>query len=270
MQEDLARLHKLLLQPPVSSLDFFRLGNFFANLGLNNTELQIVEQLVSAQEWNNIAEFLKSKFAEKQETNKEEKKEEKQEENKEQIPQQIPTNIPVPIPQASFSPEDSKKREVFVPIESFAWDQGDYNGSTVTIFVTLENVGSVKNQVNCNFTKSSFDLKVLGLNGNNYRLFKDNLDKDIIPDQSSFSVKKNKVVVKLQKQKGEYSYDTWTDLTAKKPKQQSKAANDPMGGLMDMMKDMYDKGDDNMKKTIAEAMMKAQRGDKVESSMPEF
>ena len=35
-----------------------------------------------------------------------------------------------------------------------------------------------------------------------------------------------------------------------------------MGGIMDMMKDMYDSGDDQMKKTIGEAMLKANNKDK--------
>jgi len=33
---------------------------------------------------------------------------------------------------------------------------------------------------------------------------------------------------------------------------------------MDMMKDMYEDGDENMKKIIGEAMLKAQRGEKSE------
>ena len=37
---------------------------------------------------------------------------------------------------------------------------------------------------------------------------------------------------------------------------------DPMGGIMEMMKDMYDEGDENMKKIIGEAMLKSQRGEK--------
>jgi hypothetical protein len=39
----------------------------------------------------------------------------------------------------------------------------------------------------------------MGLNGRNYRLLKDNLDKDIIPAESKYIVKKDKVVLKLQK-----------------------------------------------------------------------
>jgi calcyclin binding protein len=41
--------------------------------------------------------------------------------------------------------------------------------------------------------------QVWGLSGRNYRLIKDNLDKDIVPDKSKIVVKKNKVVIKLQK-----------------------------------------------------------------------
>jgi hypothetical protein len=65
--------------------------------------------------------------------------------------------------------------------------------------VELENVGTVKDNVTCDFTNCSFDLKVHGLNGKNYRLINDNLEKDIVPGQSKFVVKKNKVVITLQK-----------------------------------------------------------------------
>ena len=64
---------------------------------------------------------------------------------------------------------------------------------------------------------------------------------------------------------GEYSYDSWTQLTAKKDKA-TKAAHkaDPQSSIMDMMKDMYNDGDDSMKKMIGEAMEKSQRGEKME------
>ena len=66
------------------------------------------------------------------------------------------------------------------------------------------------------------------------------------------------------KVKGEYgSYDSWNQLTAKKKKKKEKAAtkDNPMGGIMDMMKDMYDNGDDQMKKMIGETMMKQRNGE---------
>ena len=159
----------------------------------------------------------------------------------------------------------------YIPIESFSWDQGEYGSNTVSIFVDLIDVGTVKDTVEFSCTKSSFDLKVTGLAGKNYRLIKDNLDKDIIVAESKIVVKKDKLVIKLRKVKGDYSYENWSSLTSKKKRdvaaEASKKSN-PMGGIMDMMKDMYDDGDENMKKIIGEAMMKSQRGEK--SDPPSF
>merc|ERR1712176_1148061 len=91
-----------------------------------------------------------------------------------------------------------------------------------------------------------------------------NLDKDMVPAESEVKVKKNHVIVTLQKVKGQYGYDSWTDLCAKgkrKPTNNTKDAN-PQDSIMGMMKDLYDGGDDNMKKIIGEAMYKSQRGEK--------
>lgn len=120
----------------------------------------------------------------------------------------------------------------YIPIESYSWDQGEYNTPTVSIFIDLEDVGKVKDQVTISFTKSSFDVKIHNLNNKNYRLVKDNLDKDIIPDKSKYIIKNNKIVLKLQKVKGEYSYDTWSSLISKKKKseKEEEKKKDPMGG----------------------------------------
>lgn len=72
----------------------------------------------------------------------------------------------------------------FRPIEDFAWDQGGYNSPTISIFIDLPGVGKVKDQVKVDFTNSSFDLQVTGLEGKNYRLYKDNLEKDIVAADS--------------------------------------------------------------------------------------
>ena len=119
----------------------------------------------------------------------------------------------------------------YVSIENFAWDQGEYNSPMVSIFIELDGVGTVKDNVEVTFSTHGFDVKVHGLNGKNYRLLKDNLEKDIVPDKSKFIVKNNKIVVKLQKVKGQFSYDQWTSLTAKNKKpQDADAKKDPMGG----------------------------------------
>lgn len=156
----------------------------------------------------------------------------------------------------------------FIAIENFSWDQGPYNTPVVTVYVELDGVGSVKDDVKIQFGTHSFDLQVFGLNGKNYRLVKDNLDKDIIPNQSKIIVKQNKILIKLQKVKGEYSYENWNALSAKKPRNaetEAEKKKDPSSSLMSMMKDMYDDGDENMKKIIGEAMLKSKSGEKPET-----
>ena len=152
----------------------------------------------------------------------------------------------------------------FIPIDDYAWDQDGYSSPTITIYIDLPGVGAVKQNCHVEFKKISFEFQVTDLNGKNYKLVKDNLEKDIIPEQSKMIVKANRVILKLQKVKGEYSYEHWTNLTAKKPRDATSDSKkkDPMGGIMDMMKDMYEDGDENMKKIIGEAMLKSQRGEK--------
>ena len=49
-------------------------------------------------------------------------------------------------------------------------------------------------------------------------------------------------------------------MTAKRPKIDGDGLKkDPGSDLMDMMKDLYDEGDDTMKKTLGEAMLKSRQ-----------
>ena len=158
----------------------------------------------------------------------------------------------------------------FVTIKTFGWDQGAYDSPTVSVYVSADMAGVgalAKESVKCDFTPRGFDLRVLGLRGKSYRLLKDSLGGEIVPGSCKVSVRADRLTVKLRKKKGEYSYENWTDLASKKSaKEEADKAKggkgaDPMGGIMDMMKDMYDKGDDSMKKTIGEAMMKSRQKD---------
>lgn len=151
-------------------------------------------------------------------------------------------------------------------ITTFALDLGGYDKPHVSVDVRLKGVENLPSEaVTCDFTDSSFDLKVVGLDGQNHRMVKTNLDKDIVPGESSVRVKKNHVVVMLQKVKGQYGYDSWVDLVAKGKRRlgtSSAKSENPQDSIMGMMKDLYDDGDDNMKKIIGEAMTKAHRGEK--------
>lgn len=113
----------------------------------------------------------------------------------------------------------------------------------------------------CNFNVRGFDLKIKGLNGFNYRLKVHPLNKDINESESRIQVKSNSVTITLVK-KGK---ENWGDLKDKpipfgaKPKKSEEGAmpDDPQASLMNMMKEMYESGDDEMKKVIAQSWQKA-------------
>ena len=166
----------------------------------------------------------------------------------------------------------------YIPIDKFSFDMGGYNSQFVTLYISLPSVGSIpKSQITCNFQEAFFDLIVNDLNGKSYRLYKDNLEHDIDPKASKIIVKSDKVIVKLGKQKKEYGgYDMWTELNSKKAKKigpdGKSEKEDPTSSIMDLMKDLYDKGDDNMKKMIGETMLKQRQGqlDKPDFKTPDF
>lgn len=177
-----------------------------------------------------------------------------------------PPEVNIEAQEAARAPEAAAapvlRGAAFSPISKFAWDSGEYNTPWVYIYVTLEGVGAVKDSVECAFSSTGFDLRVFGLGGRNLRLLKETLEKEIVAEESKCIVKKDRITIKLKKVKGDYSYETWTNLTAKKGKADKKSKSaDPMGGIMDMMKDMYEEGDDSMKKIIEESMRKARSGE---------
>ncbi|XP_052093096.1 calcyclin-binding protein-like [Mytilus californianus] len=140
-----------------------------------------------------------------------------------------------------------------VTIHNYAWDQSE---KFMKLYVTLNGVQSLpKDQVTSHFTKRSIRLKVNDLDGKNHELYISNLFDDVQPSESFVKIKKDTVLVMMRKDNSK----TWTYVTqrenkekeAKKPKVDENA--DPNDSLMTMMKQMYEDGDDEMKKTIAKA-----------------
>jgi len=182
----------------------------------------------------------------------------------------LPTDVASPAPTklvrpaAAAAPSTGNAKDWIVP--AYGWEQGEYNSPWVNIMISIDGVGAAKDRSSCDFGVDSFDLRITDAGGKNYRLFVEALDKDIVPAESKILVKKNRVTVKLKKVKGEYSYDHWSDLKKKggKAAKEKEKGRDPSAGIMDMMKDLYDNGDDNMRKIIGESMMKSQRGEKMD------
>eukprot|EP00980_Cylindrotheca_fusiformis_P009437 scaffold2065_cov107-Cylindrotheca_fusiformis.AAC.7 len=171
-----------------------------------------------------------------------------------------------PSKTSSSSSSSSSSVKKYTTVDRFSFDPGEYNDKFVTIYVPLVGVGKVpKEQISCHFTKDSFDLIVRDLkDGKSYRLFQDNLEKDVDIDRCKYIIKADKIIVKLAKIKGEYgSYDMWTKLRdpKKRDKKKNQANNDPMSSITDLMKDMYENGDDKMKKMIGETMLKQRNGE---------
>lgn len=149
-----------------------------------------------------------------------------------------------------------------IKLNDYCWDQTD---TTMTFYLTLENVQQVpKESVVCNFTEKSFDLHILGLDNKNYNLTINNLCEEIEPSKSSFKVKKNLVIVTVVKKEAK----VWLHVTrVEKRLKTSKSSampemgdeGDPGASIMNLMKKMYQDGDDNMKRTIAKAWAESQQ-----------
>ena len=181
-----------------------------------------------------------------------------------QLPKDVASPAPTKLVRAGSAGPTTTKTTWVAP--AYGWEQGEYNSPWVNIMISIDGVGAAKDRSSCDFGVDSFDLRITDVAGKNYRLFVEALDKDIVPAESKILVKKNRVTVKLKKVKGEYSYDHWSDLKKKggKAAKEKEKGRDPSAGIMDMMKDLYDNGDDNMRKIIGESMMKSQRGEKMD------
>ncbi|KAE8671828.1 glucan endo-1,3-beta-glucosidase 11 [Hibiscus syriacus] len=102
----------------------------------------------------------------------------------------------------------------YVTLASFSWDQ---DNDKVKIYVSLEGVEQEK--IQADFKPTSFDVNV---KGKSYRCAIPKLNKEI----------------ELEKCKLKPNLDN---------------KRDPMAGIMDLMKNMYEEGDEDMKRTIAKA-----------------
>ncbi|XP_061983214.1 uncharacterized protein LOC133702899 isoform X2 [Populus nigra] len=124
------------------------------------------------------------------------------------------------------------------------------------IYVSLEGVGREK--IESEFQAMSFDVKFHDVQGKNYRCAIPKLNKEIVPEKCLVVVKPKRVIITLFKA----SKGNWLDIHFKddKLKPNLDEKRDPMAGIMDLMKNMYDEGDEDMKRTIAKAWTDARSG----------
>ncbi|XP_011688034.1 PREDICTED: calcyclin-binding protein [Wasmannia auropunctata] len=156
-----------------------------------------------------------------------------------------------------------------VKLNNYGWDQ---TKGTMKIYITLSNVHQLpKEAVVCNFTERSLDLRVLGLENKNYHLPINNLCAEIDTEKSDFKVKTDMIVVSLVKKVAkDWSHVTLVEKRIKDAKSPSMPElgedSDPSASLMNLMKKMYQDGDDEMKKTIAKAWTESQEKQRMDNA----
>ncbi|EEF42655.1 calcyclin-binding protein [Ricinus communis] len=157
---------------------------------------------------------------------------------------------PTPIATVKVSSTPSVN---YVTLGSFSWDQDD---DKVKIYVSLEGVEQEK--IETEFKPMSVDIKFHDVQGKNYRCAIPKLNKEIAPEKCKVLVKPTRVIITLFKA----SKGNWLDLHFKEDKLKPNLdkERDPMAGIMDLMKNMYEEGDEEMKRTIAKAWTDARSG----------
>ena len=121
-----------------------------------------------------------------------------------------------------------------------------------------------KENIDCEFNDNGIDFRILNFNGGkNYRLKIQPLHDIIDPAASKFKVKSNSITIDLVKRKTKHWSDikptkSLTKVSSEIDKKKDDEEKDPSASLMGMMKELYETGDDNMKRTIAESWQKAQ------------
>ncbi|KAL0590604.1 Calcyclin-binding protein [Plecturocebus cupreus] len=145
-----------------------------------------------------------------------------------------------------------------VKISNYGWDQSD---KFVKIYITLTGVHQVPTEnVQVHFTERSFDLLVKNLNGKSYSMIVNNLLKPISVEGSSKKVKTDTVLILCRKKVENTRWDYLTQVEKEckeKEKPSYDTETDPSEGLMNVLKKIYEDGDDDMKRTINKAWVES-------------
>lgn len=143
-----------------------------------------------------------------------------------------------------------------VSLTNYAWDQSN---KYMKIYIDLKNVHRLpKEKIICNFEAKSMNLTVCDLDNRNYRFGVKRLAGTIVPSESFFKIKTDSLVIMMMKESNT-NWEHVTEMAAEKSKEKTKKkptlddSKDPSEGIMDILKNIYEEGDDDMKRTINQA-----------------
>ncbi|XP_046969568.1 calcyclin-binding protein [Vanessa cardui] len=171
-------------------------------------------------------------------------------------------------PTPTTSTQSQKRYQI--KLNGYGWDQSD---KYVKIFVTLKNVQNVpKEQVYCKLTERSMELHVDNLENKDYLLVINKLLNSINVEESHWKQKTDMVVIFLAKSQQNVKWSHMTELEKKfedqrnnKFKTDDMEKKDPQESIMSLMKNMYETGDDEMKRMISKAWYEGQQKKKTDT-----
>jgi len=151
-------------------------------------------------------------------------------------------------------------------IKDYSWDQSE---KFVKLYLTnLPGLGELnQDAVKINFTDESVEVRIQNYKNKNLVFNINKTCHKINPEKSYPKIKSDYLLVFMCKHNpgSNWSHFTYADKIkadssglSSDPKMDSSAQDDPSAGLMNMMKKLYDDGDDDMKRTIAKAWTEGQ------------
>jgi calcyclin binding protein len=150
-------------------------------------------------------------------------------------------------------PKAEPARRLYQAIESYAFS--DSNDTAKIVIRDIDGLADAK--IDFEPKERSFSIAVNREGLSNLKLTVSPLKK-IVPGGSKFAVRGKTLTITLEKKKK----SSWTQLKKKassiKKSDPNAMKSDPNAGLMDMMKNLYDDGDDEMKRTMQKAWWEAQ------------
>jgi len=161
-----------------------------------------------------------------------------------------------------------------VKISNYGWDESQ---KFVKVYVSLPNIDKLtQGQISCDFTDQSFKCTVANHNGKNHVLEIPKVAGTIIPATSTCRLKSSNIIVSLRKASEGHNWGNLTDAMKKEKAKKDEAmdskkdmdTSDPSAGIMNLMKKMYDEGDDEMKRTIKKTWYESQQKQNAEGGMP--
>uniref|UniRef100_A0A914L1F4 Calcyclin-binding protein n=1 Tax=Meloidogyne incognita TaxID=6306 RepID=A0A914L1F4_MELIC len=143
-------------------------------------------------------------------------------------------------------------------LTTYGFDESD---KFVKIYYSIPGISSTPvTAIKEKFNENSFDIFCTDVNGTDYEINVRGLSKAVDPDKCYFKQKSgDQLLVMLKKVR---ENENWGSLLKIDKKEQKTPKfdkdEDPQASLMNMMKQMYDEGDDEMKRTIRKSWYEAQ------------